>query len=759
MLQRLTTSVADGRDNSSLLSPVEYDADARSIRSDQDSDSDDDQLQLRARNSRELRAHDRLVFMEEDETDRLVLDARRRQRSSQRRRSSNIPIPNPLNLLRKYSDTSRSVSPATRAPLPKHKESVGDGKDHVLSEKSSKRRQRRTRRKEKKDRLLDEAQHGEDGELMYEMEEGGMKDGSSTGESSEREDSDEVDRRGLRLMTDDAKSKRRKCCCRWAIIVSLVGTAFAVLVLVALKLSLKDGAPRAQQYVSNGTALFAPTTILISLDGFRADFLNRGLTPRMNAFIKEGVSPLYMRPSFPSVTFPNHYTLATGLYPESHGVVGNTFWDPELKAEFWYTDPDRSLDPKWWGGEPIWVTAEKAGVRSAVHMWPGSEAHILGVEPSFLDKFNGDEKLPKKVDRIFEFLDMPGMEVEGAKPEKMRPQLIAAYIPNVDSDGHTYGPNSTEIRKTIKEVDDMLDQMFQGLEKRNLTGIVNVVVVSDHGMATTDAARLIQLDDIVDLSKVEHVDGWPLVGLRPRDPADLKSLHEELLWKTRGNPNVEVYLRDVDMPERYHFSRNPRIAPLWVVPKTGWNVVKRKEFDLKEAVAKNLVYHPRGLHGYDHEHPLMRAIFVARGPAFPHPPNSRVEPFQNIEVYNIICDSVGLTPVPNNGTLRLPLKPVGLHGPQAPIEEPADPATSTVSTSSTVPPSASSSPTSTNSVGPDPTASGARPAETTPAGKGEVTGDNDKHKTPGEKVQELWSWFTGKIEHLWDKITGSKGGH
>ncbi|KAL8387426.1 hypothetical protein RB595_009911 [Gaeumannomyces hyphopodioides] len=763
MLQRLTTSVADGRDNSSLLSPVEYDADARSIRSDQDSDSDDDQLQLRARNSRELRAHDRLVFMEEDETDKLVLDARRRQTSSQRRRSSNIAIPNPLDLLRKYSDTSRSVSPAARARLPKHKESALDGEDNVLSEKSSKRRQRRTRRKQKKDRLLAEAQHGEDGELMYEMEEGGVRDDSSTGESSEREDSDEVDRRGLRLMTDDAKSKRRRCCCRWALIGSLVGTAVAILVLVALKLSLKDGGLRTQQYVSNGTALFAPTTIIISLDGFRADFLSRGLTPRMNAFVKEGVSPLYMRPSFPSVTFPNHYTLVTGLYPESHGVVGNTFWDPELKAEFYYTDPTRSLDPKWWGGEPFWATAEKAGIRTAIHMWPGSEAHILGIEPSFLDRFNGDEKLPKKVDRILEFLDMPGAEVQGVRPEEMRPQLIAAYVPNVDSDGHTFGPNSTEIRKTIKDVDNMLDQIFQGLEKRNLTSIVNVIVVSDHGMATTDAARLIQLDDIVDLSKVEHVDGWPLVGLRPRDPADLQNLHDELVQKTKGNPNVDIYLRDVDMPERYHFSRNPRIAPLWVVPKTGWNVVKREEFDLKEAAAKSLVYHPRGLHGYDHEHPLMRAIFIARGPAFPHPPNSKVEPFQNIEVYNILCDSVGLAPVSNNGTLRLPLKPVGLHSPESPIEEQVDPVTSAASTSSAVPSSVSSPPPPTKSVGAASTvtitASGTRPTETTPPDKGESAGDDDKHKTTGQKVQELWNWVTGKIEHIWDKITGSGGGY
>lgn len=455
-----------------------------------------------------------------------------------------------------------------------------------------------------------------------------MKDGSSTGESSDREDSDEIDTRGLLNLTD-AEPKRKRSWLKWLFIYTMIALAFAILVLVAWKLSIeRRKLTGSQQYVSNGTALFAPTTIIISLDGFRADFLQRGLTPRLNAFIREGVSPLYMLPSFPSVTFPNHYTLATGLYPESHGIVGNTFWDPTLKAEFYYTDPERSLDPKWWMGEPFWVTAEKQGIRTAIHMWPGSEAHILGTEPSFVDKYNGKEKLPDKVKRILEFLDKPGREDPNADVAEMRPQIIAAYVPNVDSDGHKYGPNSTEIRGTIKKADDMLDQLFKGLEERNLTQIVNVIVVSDHGMATTDTSRAIQLEDLVDLSKIEYMDGWPLIGLRPKNLTELEAIHAGLVEKAQSNPNIEVYLRDVDMPGRYHFSNNERIAPLWIVPKTGWALVQKEEMDVKAAKAKGEVYHPRGLHGYDHEHPLMRAIFVARGPAFPHLPNSQLEVFR-----------------------------------------------------------------------------------------------------------------------------------
>jgi predicted AlkP superfamily pyrophosphatase or phosphodiesterase len=369
------------------------------------------------------------------------------------------------------------------------------------------------------------------------------------------------------------------------------------------------------------------------LDGFRADFLRRGITPRLNAFIEEGISPAYMTPSFPSVTFPNHYTLVTGLYPESHGVVGNTFWDPVMKAEFYYTDPDRSMQGKWWGGEPLWVTAEKQGIRTAIHMWPGSEAHIMDLEPSFLDKFNGKEPLSKKVDRILELLDKPGQEDPNAEVADMRPQLIAAYIPNVDSDGHKFGPNSTEIKTTINQVDTMLDWLFIGLEERNLTEVVNVVIVSDHGMATTSTDRLIQLDEIIDMSLIEHSDGWPLYGLRPKDPADIQGLYDKLSSEASILNNFEVYLRDVNMPERYHFSKNERIAPLWIIPKTGWAIVTKEDFDIVDAKAKGVVYHPRGLHGYDHEHPLMRAIFIARGPAFPHPPNSRLDPFRKSHIF------------------------------------------------------------------------------------------------------------------------------
>ncbi|MBE3042068.1 alkaline phosphatase family protein [Candidatus Bathyarchaeota archaeon] len=269
----------DARDDSSLLSPVAYDDDAASLhsRSDQDSDSDDDDLQLETRDSDELRARDRIMLAEEDEVEKLVTKSRRRG-------SHGGGGFNPLSM---FNTRQRS-------------------KDDGLSNSSTddftneKRRSRRVRRLEKRERLKEHAEHGEDGELMYEMEEGGMKDGSSTGDSSE--DPDERDRARLGAIV---KARQSWSWRRWILIHTIIAVVFAILLLAAWRISVgQKSASAAGQMLSNGTALFGPTTVIISLDGFRADFLQWGLTPRLNAFIKEGVSPKYMLPSFPSVTFP-----------------------------------------------------------------------------------------------------------------------------------------------------------------------------------------------------------------------------------------------------------------------------------------------------------------------------------------------------------------------------------------------------------------------------------------------------------------------
>jgi predicted AlkP superfamily pyrophosphatase or phosphodiesterase len=522
--------------------------------------------------------------------------------------------------------------------------------------------------------------------------------------------------------------------------------------------------------LSNGTHTFAPTTILLSLDGFRADFLTRGLTPTLNSFIRSGVSPKYMLPAFPSLTFPNHFTLVTGLHPESHGVVGNTFWDPNTQKEFYYTDPDRSMQPEWWNAEPLWLTAELQGVRSAIHMWPGSEAHIGSMEPEFVDEFNADEELKNKVNRILHWLDLPGDDDENEQSKERRPQLIAAYTPNVDADGHKYGPNSTYIRSTIAEVDGMLANLFKGIDQRNLTNIVNIIVVSDHGMATTSTSRLVQLEDIIDTNLIEHTDGWPLYGLRPykNDEAHIVELYSQLYAKSKlpkYKDAFDVYMRDKNMPAKYHFTKNDRIAPLWIMPRAGWAIVTKDEFDVKAAKNNDDVYHPRGLHGYDHQHPLMRAIFVARGPAFPHPEGSRVQEFQNTEVYNIVCDSLGLEPKPNNGTIRLPFKTKGQHDfssePEVPEDLPSDddlpPEVPNLNNDLNFPTQVQPDhgPTATATklgpiepfqpIPPDPPARPTQPGKEDGPKRPVV---QDGEKTDPDDVEDWWGWVKGKVEEV-----------
>ncbi|KAK5093430.1 hypothetical protein LTR70_004791 [Exophiala xenobiotica] len=461
--------------------------------------------------------------------------------------------------------------------------------------------------------------------LVYEMEEG-YKDTSSNSSTDS-------------LLLGKSKSGNKvhspTSYLRFVLMSASIAALFAILAYGAYRASqLSASTSYLPKQLSNGTHVFGATTILISLDGFRADFLQRGLTPSMNAFVASGVSPQYMLPSFPSVTFPNHYTLVTGLYPESHGIVGNQFWDPAFQEEFYYTNMSVSMQARWWeAAEPIWVTAEKQGIKTAIHMWPGSEAHIHDLEPTYLDKYNAYEQLPSKVDRVLGLLD---------KKQEERPQLIAAYVPDVDRDGHI----------------------------------------------------MVQLDDIIDMSSVDHIDGWPLRGLRLREPdRDIPIMHEQLLKAAEEHGTFDVHTLDT-MPERYHFTSNPRIAPLWVVPKTGWLVIEKEGFDIAAAIEAGEEYHPRGIHGFDHEHPLMRAIFIARGPAFPHAPNSKTPVFQNIEVYNIVCDSLGIMPHSNNGTIRLPMKTDGLHSDSAgPLPLPNDdPADLPNTTTDAVEPSTSSTP-------------------------------------------------------------------
>ncbi|PPJ49563.1 hypothetical protein CBER1_01919 [Cercospora berteroae] len=592
---------------------------------------------------------------------------------------------------------------------------------------------------------------GEESEMMLKVEDGARSSDDSASAS-------DVDTGNEKWRRSSLQRSKYIQCSALHVIVLLAFVAFAYGAYQASRSLAISKSSSVPQMRSNGTHDFAPTTILISLDGFRADFLHRGLTPTLSSFVQQGVSPKYMMPSFPSLTFPNHFTLVTGKYPSEHGIVGNNFWDPVMRKQFTYTNSSLSMVPEYWNAEPIWETAELQGVRAAIHMWPGSEAHIGAVEPAYVDKFNMHEELGNKVNRILGWLDLPGPSDTGASNETPRPQLIAAYVPNVDSDGHKYGPNSTYIRSTIAEVDGMLGSLFSGIEDRNLTDIINVVVVSDHGMATTSTTRLIQLDDIVDLKEIEHMDGWPLYGLRPFDQSEkkLKELYNGLKkQEALHEGKFKVYLRDHDMPDRYHFTNNQRIAPLWIVPEAGWAIAPKSEFDVVEGLKNGEVFAPLGLHGYDNDHPLMRAIFVARGPAFPHPEGSEVEPFYNTAVYGIICQSLGIEAKPNNGTIELPFQTIGLHDPEGQYEVLDDPPPPIKTTGSSGSPSPSAMPEPPKE---DATTANGEDQEATAPGNTEESGE-ETSKNSGDESTSWRQWVDGKIDSFKHWVTGIFGEH
>lgn len=411
----------------------------------------------------------------------------------------------------------------------------------------------------------------------------------------------------------------------------------------------------AKSILSNSTHDFHPTTIMISLDGFHPHYISPKLTPTLNKMMHSEYGAPYMVPSFPSSTFPNHWTLITGLYPSEHGIVGNTFYDPTLKKQFVNTNPKKGgLDPDFWqGGEPIWKTAFKQGVNSAVHMWPGSEVPGVGIDggPLEVDRYNGSELLSSKVKRVMTWLD--------EKDITRRPELILTYVPTVDLYGHKFGISGPNLTNALTYVDDFIDLMQREITHRNLDEIVNLIIVSDHGMAPTSNDRLLYLDDVVDMEKVDHIDGWPLYGLRPGEKYSVEEIFNEVkdnLGKldSKVKDNYQLFKVE-DIPEEWNFGGNIkdhafnyRLAPIWIIPKVGYSITTRQQ--MKE---NNNDYTPKGVHGYNNTELLMRALFLGSGPYFRSQlsgTNKRIKPFNNTEVYNLVCQTLSIKPAPNNGT-------------------------------------------------------------------------------------------------------------
>jgi alkaline phosphatase D len=382
--------------------------------------------------------------------------------------------------------------------------------------------------------------------------------------------------------------------------------------------------------------LSKPYVVLVSLDGFRYDYARRYGAKHLLALAARGASaPNGMLPVFPSLTFPNHYTIVTGLYPDHHGIVANSFYDPARKEKYSVSDPKTTVDGSWYGDTPLWQLAEMQGMRSASFFWPGSEAEIQGKRPSYYLAY--DDKFPdeKRVEQVLAWLRLAPTQ---------RPHFITLYYSNVDHAGHSFGPDAPETADAVRHVDEMIGKLTDGIATLGLA--VDLIVVSDHGMETSQGGW-IALDKWADLAQFETSGSL----LYAKSDSDAEKVYRSLL---DVSDKFKVYRRE-KVPKNLHFNSNPREGDPVVVPTGPFVIVAHAPGNLSAPV--------RGVHGYDPATmPSMKAIFYTAGPDIRARVN--VPPFENIHLYPLIAEILGLRIGPVDGqlpVLQVVLKKSNLH--------------------------------------------------------------------------------------------------
>ena len=382
-----------------------------------------------------------------------------------------------------------------------------------------------------------------------------------------------------------------------------------------------------------------PIVIMIGVDGLRADTLDRMSVPNLQSLADTGVRA-NMIPAMPTKTFVNFYSLATGLHPKHHGFVSNFPYDRELGRK--YNRQTDTNDPNWWGGEPIWITAEKQGVKAATYFWVGSEVEIDGERPSFWKPFQQNKDYAQRVEEVLKWL---------ALPEKQRPRLVILYFSAVDTAVHRFGVDSVQERAAVAKVDKHIGELLAGLNKLGLEKQTNIVVVADHGMVNLSDQRVINLDPLIDLSVFTEPDMLnkensvhaPFLNLYA-GPKLVEAAYKKL---HNAHPSMRV-LRRGAFPANYHFDHPQREPDLMLLADTGWSLYasrdKRKPKPMLE-LGRSIA-----THGYDNQNSLMHATFIASGPAFKQ--KLTAKPFDNIEVYGLLACALNVKPAKTDGNVK-----------------------------------------------------------------------------------------------------------
>ena len=405
------------------------------------------------------------------------------------------------------------------------------------------------------------------------------------------------------------------------------------LILLLFSCSQLEEESSNQIYNEPGTPL-----ILISIDGFRWDYLDKADTPYLDELAASGARSEGLIPSYPSKTFPNHLSIVTGSHPNNHGLVANRMYD-EVFDEYYYIGQGSTAarDGKWINREPIWVTVENQSLRAMTMFWPASDAEIKGVRPS--NWFTYDESITntQRMEQLLKWLDLK---------ESRRPTFLASYFSDVDNAGHAYGPEAEETKIAISSIDSEIGVLINGLKDRGIFDEVNIMIVSDHGMTETYTDQVIFLDDYIDMSRVELVDKGPFAVMRVvmgLVDGDAKPEVDNLFpLLENAHPNMKVYKKN-EFPENFHMTDNRRIQDLTAVADDHWRILTHDTF--------NPNYFPKGDHGYHPDYKSMNGIFIARGPGF----NSGFlgPEVHNIHLYEMMCHLMGVTPAINDGDINI----------------------------------------------------------------------------------------------------------